>query len=457
MDEIRVLAPSGMLGSGYLESSLSRAMEWEPHFLGCDAGSSDPGPDALGRGGCQFPKAAVKRDLRLMLLAARSQAVPAIVGSAGTAGGDLNLAWTREIVEEIAYDEGLHFRMAVIHSEQDKEYLKRRLREGRIKPLRPAPSVSEEIIDRSAHIVGMMGAEPFARAVLDEGADMVLAGRSSDTSIFAALPVRKGFSPGPVWHAAKILECGAASVAVRKSPDCMMAWVRQDHFVVEPPNPEYWCTPQSVASHTLYENADPFYLVESSGTLDTSKARYEAVSDRAVRVRGSQFVPAKRYTVKLEGAELVGYQSVVIGGVRDPIIIRQLDDWLARMRERLAGRIRDAFGGLEMDDDYRVGFRVYGLNGTMGPLEPVKTPAHEVCLFIEITASSAELARAIADSAHHLALHFPVPEWHGLISGLAFPYSPPVLDRGAVYRFNLNHVVEPDTPYEMFPMEMVEV
>jgi hypothetical protein len=31
------------------------------------------------------------------------------------------------------------------------------------------------------------------------------------------------------------------------------------------------------------------------------------------------------------------------------------------------------------------------------------------------------------------------------------------LDRGAVYRFNVNHVVEPDDPYEMFPMELYAI
>jgi hypothetical protein len=44
-----------------------------------------------------------------------------------------------EIVEEIAREEDLHFKLAVIHSEQDKQYLKRRFAEGRIKPLRPTP------------------------------------------------------------------------------------------------------------------------------------------------------------------------------------------------------------------------------------------------------------------------------------------------------------------------------
>ena len=456
MDEIRALSATGMLGSGYLEESLKKAMEWDPHFIAADAGSTDGGPDALATGKCHFSRPAVKRDIRLMLQAGRKASVPVIIGSAGSAGGDLNVQWTVDIVKEIAREEDLHFNMAVIHAEQDREYLKSKMKEGKITPLNPAPHLDDEVINRSIHIVGMMGAEPIAKA-LDNGADVIVGGRASDTTLFAAMPLARGFPEGPVWHAAKILECGAASVALRKSPDCMFATIRKDHFIVEPPADELWCTPQSVASHTLYENADPYHLYESSGMLDTTDAVYEAVSDRAVKVTNSQWVPAERYTVKLEGVELAGYQSIVIGAIRDPIIIRQIDDWLSRMKERLALRIRDAFGGLEMDKDYSVFFRVYGRNGAMGALEPVTTPAHEICLIIEVTAPDQELAGQLADSAHHLALHFPVPEWHGLISALAFPYSPSVLHRGATHRFNMNHVVEPADPYEMFPTTVAAV
>jgi hypothetical protein len=68
---------------------------------------------------------------------------------------------------------------------------------------------------------------------------------------------------------AKILERGAAAVAVRTAPDCMMAVLHADSFDVFPLREDYRCTPQSVASHTLYENADPFELKEPSVTLRT--------------------------------------------------------------------------------------------------------------------------------------------------------------------------------------------
>jgi hypothetical protein len=455
MEEIRILSPTGVCGSGFVESSFEKALAQKPHVIGCDGGSTDPGPAYLGSGRTAFPKEAIRRDLRLMLLGARRLGIPLLIGSAGTGGNDAQLEGVHQLVRDIAAAEGLSFKLALIHAEQNKDYLKKRLREKRIKPLDPAPPFDEATIDRSEHIVGMMGAEPFQHA-LEAGADVVIAGRASDTAIFAALPVIRGFPEGLAWHAAKILECGAASVVQRKTPDCMFAWVRRDHFVVEAPDPDLACTPQSIASHSLYENADPFRLVECSGTLDLTDSRYEALTPRSVRVLGSRFIPAPRYTVKLEGAEKAGYQSILIGSVRDPFIIRQIDDWTARLQEKIHGRVKMVYGDRLARDEYLLFIRIYGKNGTMGDLEPVKEiRSHELCLSFEITAPTQEIASTIAGITRHQALHLPIPEWSGLITALACPYNH--LDRGAVYRFNVNHVVEPDEPCEMFPMELHEV
>ena len=457
LEEMRILAPTGVMGSGFLESSFDAGLARQPHFIGCDAGSTDPGPHCLGAGQTAFAREAIKRDLRLMLLGARRLEVPLLVGSCGTAGADVHLALVRAVLLEIAGAESLRFRLALIHAEQDKDYLRWRLREGRIKPLHPAPAFDDGTIERSGRIVGMMGTEPYLEA-LDQGADVVLAGRSSDTAIFAGLPMRHGFPAGVAWHAAKILECGAASVTRRKSPDCLFATIVEDHFVVEPLDPELRCTPQSIAAHTLYENADPFLIKECSGTIDTREARYSALDDRRVKVTNSGFIPADVYTVKLEGAEKVGYQSVIFGSIRDPYIIRQIDDWVARLGDAIGRRVRDVFGDRLGDDQYCLEIRIYGKNGTMGSLEPVKNShAHELCLLIETTAPSQELANALATIIRHQALHLPVPEWSGLITALACPYNPAHLERGAVYQFNVNHVVEPDDPYEMFPLEIVDI
>ena len=447
--EFRLLAATGMVGTGFPEESLRRGLDLKPDMIGVDAGSTDSGPTDLATGSCRYPEASYRRDLGLLLPAALGAGIPLVIGSAGGAGGDANVDWARTIVEDIARQKGLHFRLAVVYSGQDKHYLKRRLAEGRIQVLPSGPPIDEAVIDRSLVIVGMMGCEPI-QAALRAGADVVLAGRSSDTSIFAALPLMRGAPAGPVWHAAKILECGAAAVEYRPSPDSMFATISDDAFVVEAPNPKLRCTPVSVAAHSLYENGDPFRIVEPAGTLDTTFARYDQVGDRAVRVTGSRFVEAERYTVKLEGAELAGYQTIVVAGIRDATVLEELDAYLDSCRANIEVRVKRTYPDLA-PSQWSLNYRVYGRNGTMGALEPRKDAiGHEVGLIIEATAHDQEIANGIAAVARHQTLHEPVRRWAGLVSNIGLPYGSSDLVRGAVYHFNMHAVVQPDSPVEMF-------
>jgi len=448
MNEIRYVSPTGQMGAGFLESSFKRVLELDPAFVGCDSGSTDDGPYQLGAGGPLFGRQAWKRDFRIMLKGTRQAGIPLMVGTAGGAGGRINLAWAWDIVQEVAREEGLHLKVALIDAEPDREFLLKKYRDGRIRPLAAAPKLDEAVLRDSDHVVCMMGIEPYQEA-LDNGADLVLAGRSSDTSIFAALPIKKGFPPGLAWHSAKILECGAAAVTHRFTPDGMICTITQDEFRVEPSNPGMKCTPVSVAAHTLYENGDPFLLYEPGGVLDTKNATYEPVDERIVRVRGSEFRHMP-YTVKLEGAKLAGYQSLVIGAVRDPVILGQLDSWIESMDKRIRDRVDSIFGE-DMSGHYHMNLRVYGRDAVMGALEPERNRiGHEVCLLLDFIAEDQETAHTMATSGGHIALHHPIPEWHGLITGLAIPYAPHVIDRGPVYRFTLNHVAELDSPMEPF-------
>ena len=177
-----------------------------------------------------------------------------------------------------------------------------------------------------------------------------------------------------------------------------------------------------------------------------------------MRVRGSQFHPADRVTIKLEGAELLGYQSIIIGGVREPYIIRQLDAWLAGMQANFDERVRELFNGRVGADDYSIHARVYGRDGVMGKLEPkAHEIGHEVGLLFTITSGEEAVTQAIAKTFAHFAVHYPIPEWRGLISGIAYPTVPADTYKGAAYRFNLNHVVVPNSAHEMFHTEFLEV
>ena len=454
--EIRVLAATGVLGAGFKVESLQRGVGLAPTVIACDAGSTDSGPAYLGSGKPKLSWDACKRDLRLLLNARDALDVPLIIGSCGTSGRDVGVDWVADMARQIAAEELIHFRAALIKADQSPAYLKMRFEHGRIRPLHPAPPLTEAVIE-SSHIVGMMGAEPIAAAIA-AGADVVLAGRASDSALYAAVPLMHGAHAGLVWHAAKTLECGAAC-AVVPAADGMFAFIRDDHFDIEPLDLAARCTPQSIAAHTLYENANPFLLTEPSGVIDTQHAEYVANSERSVRVSGSRFTPAKEYTIKLEGAQLVGYQTVVIGGIRDPHIIRSLDALLPKARAYFDARIADLFPGQLCGDDYDISYRIYGRDAVMGLLEPLRDSraAYEVGVLITITAPSQELANKIATLVSHVSAHLPVPAYQGIISSLAYPFSPPELPRGPVYRFSLNHVVLPDDPCEMFRTEMLEL
>src|SRR5882757_1269682 len=207
LQQISFVSPTGSVGGGISSAALDEAMSHSPHFIACDAGTTDAGPFSLGMGMPAFPREAVKRDLALMLLAGQKAKIPLIIGSAGTAGGDVHVDWVLEIAREIVAEHDLTLRTAVIYAEQDKAYLKRLLHENRILPLDPAPPISDNVIDGSTRIVGMMGVEPLQQA-LSERADFVLAGRCSDSALFAAIPLMHGYPPGLAWHAGKVSECG---------------------------------------------------------------------------------------------------------------------------------------------------------------------------------------------------------------------------------------------------------
>lgn len=447
--EIRLLSTSGILGYGFPEESLRAGLDRAPHVIGADGGSVDPGPHYLGSGKPFCSPIAIRRDLRLMLNAAVRAGVPLMIGTCGGAGGAPHLDLVAGMAREIARQDGLHFKLALIRAEQDKASVKRRVAAGQVRPLAHLPDLTDATIDRSARIVAMMGPEPFTRA-LDAGAQVVLAGRASDPAPWAAAAIRAGLPPAPAWYAGKMLECGATP-SIPKGHDCLFVTVREDHVECEPTNPARRCTPLSIANHSLHENSSPIHHIEPGGMLDTLDCRFEAVSDRAVRISGMRWLPAERYTVKLEGVELGGHRSICVCGTRDPLLIGRVDDFIASVRHEVAAKAA-AFGA--DPDSYRLGIRIYGRDGVMGAREPVRdaTP-HELGFVLEvISRDSQEMASAVLGMARTNMLHTDFPGRLCREGNMAFPFSPSDVEAGPVYRFSIYHVTELDDPGEPFPI-----
>jgi hypothetical protein len=441
--EAKILVPTGMLGAGVTAEALDRGIELGAHAIAVDGGSTDSGPAYLGRAMAKMPPEALAHDLRLMLTRAAAVGIPVIVGSAGTSGTDVGVDLVAGLVDQIADEEGLSLNVARIYSEVDKGRLHRLLAEDRVTPLPPAGPLDDERIDRCEHVVGLLGAEPFI-AALDEGADVVIAGRATDTAVIAAVALRRGCPPGPTWHASKTAECGSQCTTNPRGGGVLVE-IDDDGFTVEPLDPASACTPTSVAAHMIYENADPNVMREPSGTLDVTDAAYEALDGRRVRVTGSTFVE-QPYTTKLEGSGVIGHQSMAIAGIRDPEVLAQIELWGQSLRDYVALKADEVLGlGA---DDCTIDVRLYGYNAVLGDLDPDPTPPREVGALLLVTADDQATATRVVKLANPYLLHMPLPDMVDLPS-FAFLSSPAEIERGPLYEFLLQHVVHVDAPGDL--------
>jgi hypothetical protein len=233
----------------------------------------------------------------------------------------------------------------------------------------------------------------------------------------------------------------------------VLATIDATGFTIEPLDENNACTPTSVAAHMLYETVDPFTMREPAGTIDVSEAVYEALDSRRVRVTKSRFEPAGQHTIKLEGARITGYETMSFTAVRDPHILGQIDTWAALMRKMIGEWVGGTLG--LGGDDYDFDLRLYGHDAILDGIEPDRRPPREVGVMLLVRAADQQTATSIAKVANPLMLHLPTPDMNYLPS-LAFATSPAETERGAVYEFALQHVVDVDSPTGMFRINLPE-
>ena len=451
MEELRILSPTAILGYGFPMKSFEEGMKRKPHVIAVDAGSTDPGPYYLGAGKSFTDRNSVKRDLEIMIPAALEQNIPVIIGTAGGSGGRPHVAFNLDIIKEIAKEKNLSFKLAVIQSEFDKDFIKQNLKEGKIEPLHPAKQLTEEEVDETVRIVAQMGEEPFMQA-LDEGADVILAGRAYDPSVFASLPIKKGFDKGLAIHMGKILECAAIAALPGSGSDSMFGYLRKDNFVLEPLSSERKCTTLSIAAHTLYEKSNPYILPGPGGAINLHKSTFDQVDDNKVKVSGSRFEPTDDYFVKLEGVKKVGYRTISCAGVKDPIMISQIDSIAQSVKDRVENNFESY--GLT---DFFLDFKIYGKNGVMGMFDAKEEQVgDELMIIIEAVAPTQEQASTICGFARSTLLHFGYEGRIATAGNLAFPFSPSDSEMGEVYEFSVYHLLQVDNPTDVFPIEYIE-
>jgi hypothetical protein len=432
---MKIVSLNGLLGYGYTIEAMERVLAMDVDYIGVDAGSSDPGPFYLGSGASFTNRDAVKRDLELVLPYAKSRNIPFVIGTAGGAGGNVHLQWAKDIIEQIAKEKRISLKMAIIQSEVTKEYVKEKLRSGKIKDMGPGLKLTEDAIDRCNRIVSQIGIDPFMKA-LDSDVDVVLAGRSCDTAIFAAPAIKAGMDRGLAFHMAKIIECGALCAVPMAAADVIVADIEEDSFVLEPANPDRRCTVESVAAHTMYEQNNPYYIYEPDGVIDLKQSRYEQVTDRAVRVSNSRFIESEVKTLKLEGTMPAGYRTISIASINDPETIMRVDEVFSIVKGFIAENMKAKIS----PEDYRIVLRKYGqpLPGCIQQSMPVSN----LGVIIDVVAKTQDIANTVCALARARMLHTDYKGRKSTAGNLAFPYSPSDIACGPVYTFGIYHLAE---------------
>lgn len=445
------LCPNGHLGFAPLKvESFRLGVAQRPDFILADSGSDDIGPGPLGADTSASPREWQRHDLEHMLLAARSLGVPMIIGSAGDTGSNSRVDLYVEMIRDLAREHRLGpFRVGWFYSEVPRGVIRSKLEAGGvIHGLDGRASLPLDELDATERIVAVAGVHPFID-LLDQGADVIIGGRCSDAAVFAAPAIRAGYPEHLAYYLGKVLECASFCAEPYGAKETVIGTITERDVKVTAMAPFQRCTVASVAGHAMYERSNPYFETVAGGVLDMTDCRYEQFDERTTRVTNPRFVPAVEKRVKLEGAAKVGERYVGMAGIRDPYTVERVDDVIAWSREH----VRERFG----DEGYEVHFNVYGRDGVMGALEPMRhRPSHELCVVVQGIAPTKAMAEEVTMIATRQMFYARLPDVKGTAGGAAFILDE-VLPASPAYRWSLNHTVAVTDYLELFPTHTAEV
>lgn len=453
---LRFLCPNGHLGFAPLKvESFDLGVATRPDFILADSGSDDIGPVPLGTDTSTAPKEWQRHDLEKMLLAARQLGVPMIIGSAGDTGSNSRVDMYVGMIRDIAQKHGLApFRLGYFYSEVPKEVVRAKIRAGDlVLGLDGRDDLDEAELDATERIVAVAGVHPYIE-LLNRGADVIIGGRSSDAVIFAAPAIRAGYSEALSYYLGKVLECASFNAEPYAGKETVIGEISHEDVKVTAMHPNQRCTVASVSGHAMYERSNPYFEYVAGGMLDMTDCRYEQFSEKTTRVTGPRFEAAApgQVRVKLEGSGKVGERYMGFAGVRDPYTIARIDEVIGWARQQVESRF-----GTPEEGGYELHYQVYGRDGVMGELEPLRNqPGHELGIMVFGVAPTAEMAEEVALTGTRQMFYARLPDVKGTAGGVAFPLDE-VVRVSPAYRWTLNHTMRVDDPLELFDLHTVEV
>ena len=436
MKGIKLFGPFGNLGyGGVTEEVWEKTMVWKPDLIFQQGTSSDPGPGYLGTGTSYADRAGIKHDLKRMICSAHKLRVP-FIASLGGGGSNEALEWNLEIIDEIARENHLRFDAAVISSEVDKEFIKEKLRRGaKAKAVDPHFKLPEYLTPEMVDASKVIVAQMGPEPIM----------KALDLDVQMVLTGRANDTSLPLAFALKKGFPKGLSLQMAKVVECSgWAVLRDDHILFPSldPNKERFKSVLGIISHgVFYERRDPTrpeYM--PGGHLDITNARWEQLEGLTTKAYGGVWVDDP-YRVKLEGVKRIGYRSICLAGMRDPWLISKVEDgsYLKMARETAGKKISDA--GIS-PEDYQIHYKVYGRDGVMGDLEPQKKiTAHELGFVIDVIGRTPEISKTVCMFARLQMLHLPYPGRLTTAGNVAIAFSPSDIYVGEAYVFNIWHLL----------------
>lgn len=302
-------------------------------------------------------------------------------------------------------------KVVAIYSQVDKALVRERLENGAISRCGSSvPELTNDTINETPRIVAQIGPEPFLDAmVCNPDFHVMISGRAYDPAPYVAFAAYHSLEPkhrdiknlsseqlGGLYHMGKVLECGGLC----STPKGLgaMGIVNSDFSVdIRPLDPMARCIPLSVAAHTLYEKTRPDLLPGPGGVLDVSTAAYSQLDDTiTTRVSGSKFSLSQKhgqpFTVKLEGARVAGFRTLMMGSFGDPILIGQIYPFLEAAKDYARKQNQN------IQEPWDIGFHVYGFDKTNLEIIPSQ-------IFV-VTETLAPTQKAAANLASAVRVHF---------------------------------------------------
>lgn len=312
------------------------------------------------------------------------------------------------------------------------------------------PALTMQDIEATPTIVGQIGPEPLVQAMTTHSDfDIVVAGRAYDPSPYVAFCAFHAFRQsyrsvldldptvlGGFTHMGKLMECGAFC-AIPKSAASMATIYHDGSFDIRPLASGSRCTPTSVAAHVLYEKSRPDLLYGPGGCLDLTPATYSVLADGVtVRARGAIFNSSKRrgqpYTVKFEGAKVIGNRTIFMGSFCDPILIQQLPSFLARVKAYVSQQ------HTHVHETWSMEYHIYGFD----PKFPRKSLG-EVFIVGEVLAETQALATSVASCARVACVHGPYEGQKATGGNFGMGIGGKLeIEMGLCTEFSLYHLVE---------------